>query len=91
VAIWGGTADEQFDPCYHEVCDTLDNVDLHALEVNSDLIAFAQLTFAYSTETVNGVPGGRVPGPPLTLPAPAGPEGTFAGAAGGHGPGVSTS
>ena len=40
-AIWGGTAGEQFDPCYHEACDTLDNVDLHALEVNSDLIAFA--------------------------------------------------
>jgi hypothetical protein len=59
-------------------CDTYENVDLHALEVNSDLIAFAMLTFAYSTETVNGVPGKRVPGPKLTLPAPAGPEGTFA-------------
>jgi hypothetical protein len=43
------------DPCYHEACDTLQNVDLHALEVNSDLIAFAALTFAYSTESVNGV------------------------------------
>ena len=77
-AIWGGTAGEQFDPCYHEACDTYENVDLHALEVNSDLIAFAMLTFAYSTETVNGVPGKRVPGPKLTLPTPAGPEGTFA-------------
>jgi Zn-dependent M28 family amino/carboxypeptidase len=86
-AIWGGTAGEQFDPCYHEVCDTLDNVDLHALEVNSDLIAFAQLTFAYSTESVNGVPGERVPGPPVNLPAPAGPEGTFASPVGGGGPG----
>jgi Zn-dependent M28 family amino/carboxypeptidase len=75
-AIWGGTAGEQFDPCYHEACDTFDNVALHALEVNSDLIAFAQLTFAYSTESVNGVPGQRVPGP-VNLPAPAGPEGTF--------------
>jgi hypothetical protein len=77
-AIWGGTAGEQFDPCYHEACDTYENVDLHALGVNSDLIAFAMLTFAYSTETVNGVPGKRVPGPKLTLPTPAGPEGTFA-------------
>jgi hypothetical protein len=82
-AIWGGTAGEQFDPCYHEACDTYENVDLHALEVNSDLIAFAMLTFAYSTETVNGVPGKRVPGPKLTLPAPAGPEGTFAEEGGG--------
>ena len=85
-AIWGGTAGEQFDPCYHEACDTLDNVDLHALEVNSDLIAFSMLTYAYSTESVNGVPGKRVPGPPFTLPAPAGPEGTFAEEGGGAGP-----
>ena len=86
-AIWGGTAGQQFDPCYHEACDTLDNVDLHALEVNSDLIAFAQLTFAHSTESVNGVPGKKVPGPPVNLPPPAGPEGTFADEDGGRGPG----
>ena len=35
------------------------------------------LTFAYSTESVNGVPGKKVPGPRFTLPEPAGPEGTF--------------
>ena len=51
-------------------------MDLHALEVNSDLVAYAMLTFAYSTETVNGVPGKSVPGA-TPLPAPAGPEGTF--------------
>ncbi|HMG30114.1 MAG TPA: M20/M25/M40 family metallo-hydrolase [Jiangellaceae bacterium] len=86
VAIWGGMAGEQFDPCYHEVCDTFGNVAMHALDVNSDLIAFAQLTFAYSTESVNVVPGRRVPGP-VNLPAPAGPEGTFGSAGGGSGPG----
>jgi hypothetical protein len=56
-AIWGGTADEQFDPCYHEACDTLEYMDLRALDVNSDLIAFAMLTFAYSTKSINGEPG----------------------------------
>jgi Zn-dependent M28 family amino/carboxypeptidase len=85
-AIWGGVAGEQFDPCYHEACDDIDNVDLHALKVNSDLIALAQLKFAYSTESVNGVAGKRVPGRRLALPAPAGPEGTFAEEGGGHGP-----
>jgi hypothetical protein len=75
-AIWGGTAGEQFDPCYHLACDTVDNVDLHALEVNSDLVAYAMLTYAYSTESVNGVPGRSVPGA-APLPAPAGPQGTF--------------
>ena len=77
VAIWGGTAGEQFDPCYHEVCDTFENNNDHALEVNSDSIAFSMLTYAYSTEAVNGVPGKRVPGKPINLPEPAGPEGTF--------------
>jgi len=66
-------------------------VNLHALEVNSDLIAFAQLSFAYSTESVNGIPGKKVPGPPTALPTPAGPEGTFPAGGGGHGPGVPVS
>ena len=52
-------------------------IDLHALEVNSDLVAFAMLTFAYSTETVDGVPGKPVPGGAFELPAPVGGEGTF--------------
>lgn len=25
VAVYGGTAGEQYDPCYHEACDTFDN------------------------------------------------------------------
>ncbi|MBD8868057.1 M28 family metallopeptidase [Nocardioides donggukensis] len=76
AAIWGGTAGDQFDPCYHSACDTIDNVNLDALDVNSDVIAFAQLAFSYSTESVNGVKGKDVPGG-SELPEPAGPEGTF--------------
>jgi Zn-dependent M28 family amino/carboxypeptidase len=78
AAIWGGTAGEAFDPCYHQACDDIDNLDLHAFEVNADLIAYAMLTFAYSTESVNGVAGKKLPGKPMTMVAPAGPEGTFA-------------
>ncbi len=76
AAIWGGTVGAQFDPCYHLACDTFANNSDHALTVNSDLIAFAQLTFAFSTESVNGVAGKNVPGS-SPLPTPAGPEGTF--------------
>ena len=76
-AIWGGTAGAQFDPCYHLACDTFANNSDHALDVNSDSIAFTTLTFAFSTEAVNGVPGQAVPGTTFALPAPAGPEGTF--------------
>jgi Zn-dependent M28 family amino/carboxypeptidase len=78
AAIWGGTVGAQFDPCYHAACDTFANNSDHALDVNSDAIGFAILTYAYSTETVNGVPGDRVPGQGKSdLPAPAGPRGTF--------------
>ena len=74
-AIWGGTAGEQFDPCYHQACDTIENIDTHALEINSDAIALAVLAYSYSTELVNGVVGKSIPGG-LNLPDPAGPEGT---------------
>ncbi len=75
AAIWGGTVGAQYDPCYHLACDTFANNSMHALEINSDAVAFAVLTYAYSTETVNGVRGSKVPGK-FTIPAPAGPEGT---------------
>jgi Zn-dependent M28 family amino/carboxypeptidase len=78
-AIWGGTAGAQFDPCYHLVCDTINNPSEEALDVNVDAIGFAVLHLAYSTESVNGVVGEPVPrSASAGLPtAPAGPEGTF--------------
>ena len=81
-AIWGGIAGESFDQCYHQACDTIDNVNEEALDVNIDAIALAVLAYSYSTESVNGVVGANVPGG-LKLPAPAGPE--RAGTAGGGG------
>jgi Zn-dependent M28 family amino/carboxypeptidase len=75
-AIWGGTVGAQFDPCYHAACDTFANNNDHALAVNADSIGFAMLTYAYSTESVNGVPGRKVPAK-INLPAPAGSQGTF--------------
>jgi len=57
AAIWGGTAGDQYDPCYHLACDTYDNINLHALDVNSDAVAAAVLTFAMNTQTVNNVKG----------------------------------
>jgi Zn-dependent M28 family amino/carboxypeptidase len=78
--IWGGTVGAQLDPCYHLACDTFANNSDHALEVNADAIAFSVLTFAFSTESVNGVAGKKVPGgASMPLPEPAGPEGTFEG------------
>ncbi len=57
VALYGGTAGIQYDPCYHLACDTFDNISLHALDVNSDAVAFATLNYAMSTELINGEKG----------------------------------
>jgi aminopeptidase Y len=54
VALWGGTAGQQYDPCYHQACDTFGNVNLSALDTNSDAIAYVTLNYAMSTEEING-------------------------------------
>jgi aminopeptidase S len=43
---WGGTGGVAFDPCYHAACDTIDNLDITALDRNSDAIAAAIWTLA---------------------------------------------
>jgi Zn-dependent M28 family amino/carboxypeptidase len=57
VELWGGTAGQQYDPCYHQACDTFANNNDEALDTNSDAIAYATLSYAMSTEEINGVPG----------------------------------
>ncbi len=46
AAVYGGTAGEPYDPCYHRPCDTLDNVSTTALDQTSDGAAHATLTLA---------------------------------------------
>ena len=41
---WGGTAGEAYDPCYHQACDTLDNLDVEALDRLTDAVAHAVWT-----------------------------------------------
>jgi aminopeptidase Y len=57
AAIWGGTAGDQYDPCYHLACDTYDNINLFAFDVNSDAVAYSVLQYAMNTEEINGVKG----------------------------------
>ncbi len=52
---WGGEAGVAYDPCYHQACDDLGNIDPVALERNSDAIAWVTAIYAKSTEQVNGV------------------------------------
>jgi Zn-dependent M28 family amino/carboxypeptidase len=57
AATWGGTAGDQYDPCYQLACDTFDNISLEALDVNSDAAAAAILQFGMNTEVINGLRG----------------------------------
>jgi Zn-dependent M28 family amino/carboxypeptidase len=57
AAIWGGTAGQQYDPCYHLACDTYANNNDHALNVNSDAVAYSTLQYAMSTSDINGLRG----------------------------------
>ena len=54
VALYGGTAGQQYDPCYHAACDTFANNNNDVLDLNSDAIAFATLTYAMDTSSVTG-------------------------------------
>jgi Zn-dependent M28 family amino/carboxypeptidase len=57
AALWGGTAGQQYDPCYHQACDTYANNNDLALDVNSDAVAFATLQYAMNTSDINAVKG----------------------------------
>jgi Zn-dependent M28 family amino/carboxypeptidase len=57
AALYGGTAGQRYDPCYHQSCDSYDNVSLEALELNADAVAYATLQYAMSTGSINDVPG----------------------------------
>ena len=54
--IYGGTAGEQYDPCYHLGCDSIFNLSLRALDQMSDAAAHVTITLAQSAD----LPGGQV-------------------------------
>jgi len=57
AANWGGTAGQQYDPCYHLRCDTYANNNDDALDVNVDAVAYAALKYAMDTSEVNALKG----------------------------------
>lgn len=46
AAVYGGTAGEPYDRCYHEACDTIDNLSTKALAELGDAAAHAAMTLA---------------------------------------------
>jgi Zn-dependent M28 family amino/carboxypeptidase len=60
--LWGGAADEPFDPNYHKKTDTLDHIDRTSLGINGAGVAYALALYAQDLSGHNGVPvmGDRV-------------------------------
>jgi Zn-dependent M28 family amino/carboxypeptidase len=54
AAKWGGTAGQPFDPCYHEACDTLANVDYAGFEQLADGGAHVLATLATRLQNPGG-------------------------------------
>jgi Zn-dependent M28 family amino/carboxypeptidase len=59
AVAYGGTAGLAYDSCYHQACDTMDNVSRQALGEMSDAIADSVLTWAMTTSAVNGTAKGN--------------------------------
>jgi Zn-dependent M28 family amino/carboxypeptidase len=48
AAVYGGTAGEPYDPCYHQACDTINNLNTKALAELGDGVAHSVWTLAKS-------------------------------------------
>lgn len=57
AVLWGGTAGQAYDPCYHQACDTYTNINDYAMDVNADAVAYGTLQYAMNTEGINGERG----------------------------------
>ncbi|KAL0958967.1 hypothetical protein HGRIS_014279 [Hohenbuehelia grisea] len=56
AAWWGGKAGIAYDPCYHQACDGIENLDTNALLVNTKAAGHAIATYA---NTLRGIPRTR--------------------------------
>ncbi len=70
VAKFGGIAGESYDPCYHDVCDGINNISWRAIEVNADAAAYVTIQLAQSTKVVDDeIDSQPEPEPPLMMRA----------------------
>ncbi|RFD25943.1 amidohydrolase [Mycobacterium uberis] len=54
--LWGGTANEPFDPNYHQKTDTIDHIDRTALDINGSGVAYVVGLYVQDLIGYNGVP-----------------------------------
>lgn len=53
AALFGGEAGVSYDSCYHAPCDSIENVNVDAIDFNSDAMAHAVLTYANSISSLS--------------------------------------
>ncbi|WP_107474013.1 M28 family metallopeptidase [Streptomyces sp. TP-A0874] len=53
AAKYGGEAGVAYDPCYHAACDTLDNIDMRAFDLNIDVMANAVGTYGWDLSSLS--------------------------------------
>lgn len=56
AGLWGGTADQPYDPNYHQKTDTLEHIDRFALNINGGGTAYAVALYAQDLGGRNGLP-----------------------------------
>nr|WP_179963876.1 M28 family metallopeptidase [Mycolicibacterium parafortuitum] len=54
--LWGGQADEPFDPNYHKASDTIDHIDRTALGIHGSGVAYVTGLYAQDQRGRNGIP-----------------------------------
>lgn len=50
--LFGGEVGKAYDACYHKACDDINNINVEALEINTNAIGFIALSYGHSTATV---------------------------------------
>jgi Zn-dependent M28 family amino/carboxypeptidase len=80
--IYGGTAGQAYDPCYHQACDTFANNNDRGLHEMSDAAAHATYTYALTLKAVTD--GGPVADGKYGTPPPADGPGPGNDGGGGH-------
>lgn len=56
VEVWGGEADEPFDPNYHKAQDSIDNIDETALQIHGSGVGYSVGLYAQDQRGRNGIP-----------------------------------
>ena len=62
AVLFGGQAGVAYDVCYHAACDTVDNVNTKAVDINSDAMAHSVLTYAQDLSSLRAPVAGDVHG-----------------------------